>query len=156
MTIIMPEGALGGYEGEPTPDSFLRDLAVATCTDPAMDWPSKYGTDINTAVFSMHSYCYCEEDSCPWCGPGCTCTFKLLLTPDGLTGPTETMRCEVCTVGWGCEQGGTPGKAAPNFWHKPSDFKVWWYKYIGRSMETEGPMPTDFEALLMECLESIP
>lgn len=24
---------------------------------------------------------------------------------------------------------------APNFWHKPSGLKVWWYKWIGRDME---------------------
>jgi len=24
----------------------------------------------------------------------------------------------------------------PNFWYKPLDFKVWWYKYIGRGMDT--------------------
>ncbi len=35
--------------------------------------------------------------------------------------------------------GGGPSKAAPNFWHKPSDIKISWYKYIGRSMQMEGP-----------------
>ena len=29
-----------------------------------------------------------------------------------------------------------PNQTAPNFWHKPSGFKVWWYKHIGRGMET--------------------
>ena len=27
-------------------------------------------------------------------------------------------------------------KTEPNFWYKSLDFKVFWYKYIGRSMET--------------------
>lgn len=27
-------------------------------------------------------------------------------------------------------------EAAPNFWYKPLDFKVWWYKYIGRGTKT--------------------
>jgi hypothetical protein len=27
------------------------------------------------------------------------------------------------------------GETAPNFWYKPLDFKVKWYKYIGRSVE---------------------
>ena len=38
---------------------------------------------------------------------------------------------------------------APNFWHKPSGFKVWWYKYIGRDMETAGEQP-DLTVLLRE------
>jgi len=33
--------------------------------------------------------------------------------------------------------------SAPNFLHKPSGFKVKWYKYIGRGMETEGKPPPD-------------
>lgn len=26
---------------------------------------------------------------------------------------------------------------APNFWYKPLDLKIWWYKYIGRGMEVK-------------------
>lgn len=32
----------------------------------------------------------------------------------------------------------------PNFWYKPLDFKVWWYKYIGRGVETNKKL-TDLE-----------
>lgn len=45
-----------------------------------------------------------------------------------------------------------PQQSAPNFWHKPSGFKVWWYKYIGRDMETHGEPPAD---LLERCLRSL-
>ena len=42
---------------------------------------------------------------------------------------------------------------APNFWHKPSGFKVWWYKYIGRSQETVGSC--DWPAAERDCLAAI-
>lgn len=42
---------------------------------------------------------------------------------------------------------------APNFHHKKSGFKVWWYKYIGRGMRIEGMC--DWPEVLRECLGSI-
>ena len=43
--------------------------------------------------------------------------------------------CDYC-LGKGvfATNGAEPGKGAPNFWHKPSGLRVWWYKYIGRGM----------------------
>ena len=32
----------------------------------------------------------------------------------------------------------------PNFIHKPSGLKIWWYKYIGRSMEANMEITIDF------------
>lgn len=149
--IVVPEGMFGAYEGEDALTSFLRVLAVNADPFPEFsDWPEKYGIDLNTSVFSMHTYCWCEKEDCPWCGPGCEC--NQCDGCDHVYGP----KCEFHLVGWGCEYGAIPGYSAPNFWHKPTDFKVWWYKYIGRGMETDGPMPTDWEGLLKECLESIP
>jgi hypothetical protein len=40
-------------------------------------------------------------------------------------------------------KGAEPGRSAPNFWYKPTDLKVWWYKYIGRSTETNRPVTQD-------------
>ena len=42
---------------------------------------------------------------------------------------------------------------APNFHYKPTGFKVWWYKYIGRSVETEGD--ADIPQMIVTCLESL-
>lgn len=42
---------------------------------------------------------------------------------------------------------------APNFHHKPSGFKVWWYKWIGREQRTEGDC--DWGAVVLECLWSL-
>jgi len=41
----------------------------------------------------------------------------------------------------------------PNFWHKPSDSRVNWYKYIGRSMEMD--LRSEWEAILLDCLTSL-
>jgi hypothetical protein len=44
----------------------------------------------------------------------------------------------------------------PNFRHKASGFEVRWYKYIGRGMETSGPVPADLTPMFRECLDSLP
>lgn len=36
-----------------------------------------------------------------------------------------------------------PSQSAPNFWFKPTDLRVWWYKYIGRDMEIDGTAGAD-------------
>lgn len=45
---------------------------------------------------------------------------------------------------------------APNFWHKPSGVKVWWYKWIGRDMEIHNPNAVDVDDVLRECVKSLP
>ena len=47
-----------------------------------------------------------------------------------------------------------PSQSAPNFWHKPSGFKVWWYKYIGRSVEVWN-VPDDLAAVFDDCTEEL-
>lgn len=65
--------------------------------------------------------------------------------------------CDYC-LGKGVfsTHGAEPGRGAPNFWHKPSGFKVWWYKWIGRDMEynreiTEG----EWKAIFEDCVRSL-
>ena len=44
---------------------------------------------------------------------------------------------------------------APNFWYKPTDFKVTWYKYIGRSMEFNRKITIPEAAeILSECIKA--
>jgi hypothetical protein len=43
--------------------------------------------------------------------------------------------CDYCKGTKWLDKGAEPGRGAPNFWHKPSGFKCWFYKYIGRGME---------------------
>lgn len=48
-----------------------------------------------------------------------------------------------------------PSQSAPNFWHKPSGLKVWWYKYIGRDQEVVGPATPDISNIFAECLKDV-
>ena len=50
---------------------------------------------------------------------------------------SHDLECDFCKTGGTAEsKGGEAGRPAPNFWYKPTNFKVWWYKYIGRNKET--------------------
>ena len=79
-----------------------------------------YGAAWDDEVFSMHHYCWCDKDDCPWCG---------------------------------YDEERDHAGGAPHFHHKATGFKVWWYKYIGRSMETKGGC--DWAEVLSECLASV-
>jgi hypothetical protein len=61
--------------------------------------------------------------------------------------------CKYCLGTQNLDKGAEAGHGAPNFWHKPSGFKVWWYKYIGRDMETTSG--GDWAATLRECFASL-
>lgn len=65
-----------------------------------------------------------------------------------------SLQCPYCSGTQFKEFGAEPGRSAPNFWHKPTNFKVWWYKYIGRGMETNG-VEADLLEVLRDCLASI-
>jgi hypothetical protein len=62
--------------------------------------------------------------------------------------------CDFClNKGIFAENGADAGMGAPNFWYKPLDFKVWWYKYIGRDMRTNKTLSSDeIRAMVEECL----
>jgi len=103
---------------------------------------SIYGMDYEDDIFMMHHFCWCERDECPWCA-GCTCEDE----------GKEWGNCDFCKgEGIFKEKGGEPGRGAPNFWHKPTGFKVWWYKYIGRDMETNMPITKE---LLMKIYKDV-
>jgi len=70
----------------------------------------------------------------------------------------HTPVCPFCLgTGVGAGKGAEPGMPAPNFWHKRSNMKVWWYKYIGRGMKVRHlPLETGaWEEILAECLRNI-
>lgn len=46
-----------------------------------------------------------------------------------------------------------PNQTAPNFWHRRTGLKVWWYKWIGRDMESVGS--ADLQDVFSECLASL-
>jgi len=56
--------------------------------------------------------------------------------------------CEKEDCGWCGEQN------LPNFWYKPTDFKVWWYKYIGRDPETNRQIDeSELKKILEDCIK---
>lgn len=102
-----------------------------------------YGATYENDTFLMAPYCWCDrEGECMWC-TGCTCTdaatryyldgaqtdANTFYSRGGHTrGHTERVTALVCAS---CKGLWEP---APNFLHKPSGSKVYWYKYIGRGM----------------------
>lgn len=111
LRIVNSPGAFGPTRGYLV-ESVVRAVAEAHEKDPAA-WSSKYGTVVENETFSMHPFCWCEEEECPWCGP----------------------------------------TNAPNFHYKPSGFKLWWYKYIGRGMEMNREVTSaECAEMLSRCL----
>lgn len=48
---------------------------------------------------------------------------------------------------------GMPRQSAPNFWHKPSGSRIWWYKWIGRGMEEYLTVP--WSEIIHDCYRSV-
>lgn len=64
--------------------------------------------------------------------------------------------CDYCRgVGKWTENGAVAGRGAPNFWHKPSGLKVWWYKWIGRDMVVHAVEGINLTAIFAECAASL-
>lgn len=95
-----------------------------------------YGAFYEDDTFHMRPYCWCGKDDCMWCA-GCLCARP---------GDDD---CEYCKPGERMlAAGGLAGTGAPNFWHKPSGLRVWWYKYIGRGMRFDVPDGIEAVALI--------
>lgn len=171
--VIFPAGAFGASSFDSDLDTALRAIAVAASSDPKMEWAEKYGTDFENDVFMMHHYCWCDKDDCPWC-VGCQCPESayhyfvddievshdeyLALRKAEAYKANEHMlirkdaACDYC-LGTGVFEQWGPQMGAPNFWYKPTDFRVEWYKYIGRDMETHGEC--EIEKMVRHCIGSI-
>ena len=71
MNIFVPKGAFGASEYDNELDSVMRKIALA-CPHNEGDWVEKYGTEFENDVFMMKPYCWCERETCVWCG-SCNC-----------------------------------------------------------------------------------
>ena len=134
IKIITPKGAFGRSPADQPLDEILRDIAVAVAKklNDESTWAEKYGIDYYNDVFKMHSFCWCGEDTCEYClSDACTCDYTLV--------------CDYCQ---------DKVKPSPNFEFKPTGFKVWWYKYIGRSMETSNAK-ANLQEVKKQCLISL-
>ena len=170
IKIIMPEVALGANVVADRIDCMLRTLSVL-CGEKD-EWPSKYGANFDNDVFMLHKFCWCEEDDCPWCGE-CSCEMEYHLVGNKVSlseyyderNKNKKREAKLIRQCGYCD--GTKQRNS-HFYHKEADFKVWWYKYIGRGMEyqlSNGPIERDDpgkiltlgQALEMEmdCLRSI-
>lgn len=115
-----------------------------------------YGGRWDSDVFQMHPYCWCEDPQCAWCA-GCYCHDNSWRDCDKAD---EGTRCDWCAgVHRFAEKGALPPDewphyGAPHFWHKASGLKVWWYKYIGRDMQTIN-LPADLTPIFAECVADI-
>lgn len=112
----------------------IYDLVEAVCAVLGEPVRGGYGIEYENEVFMMHPYCWCEQDECKWCG-GDASPFSV--------------HSGYFTNGPQNEEAGL----APNFHFKPTDYKLWWYKYIGRGEQNSGTLPTDWYA---QCIASLP
>jgi hypothetical protein len=135
VQMIFPSGHLGASSDDDVLDTMLRVIAVAFGKEG--DWCEKYGADFENDVFLMKPFCWCEKEdgSCLWCLNGDHPQFDALLK----------------------ERFGTTDYQAfasrdyydpPNFWFKPDDFRVTWYKYMGRSVATNKDTELSARAIL--------
>lgn len=84
-----------------------------------------YGADFENEVFSMHT----DGDF------DCTC-------PDDHDPELNKDHKSGCPF------------LVPHFHHKATGFSVWWYKYIGRSMEVDNE-PEEIDGIFSECMASL-
>ena len=141
LHIIIPKGKLEVVE---------RDLMILAAVishfglgKDAGGGMHEYGAQYNCEVFMMNPFCWCERQDCPWC---CSCTCSNTLEPT----------CDFCTTSLFPEYGTEPGRPAPNFWYKPTNLKIWWYKYIGRDMEYNRKFRmSEWQNIFRHCLEAV-
>lgn len=158
----------------------LQNLGLGGSAGGLLGGADGYGVAYENDVFMMHPYCWCEQDDCDWC-LGCSCPesafhyfidgeecsftdwrafFKkhtknldidtpkwdrALAMIESRRSQSQDLICDACT--------GKRVRAA-NFLHKPSGSKVFWYKWIGRSMEIE--LTTRWADIGAEVLASLP
>ena len=123
--VTLPAGAFGANEFDSLLDTILRKIGKKFESDGG--WGDKYGSEVDGEIFMMHPFCWREQDNCAWCGGE--------IVPELMKGFSDDNR------------------GAPNFWYKPLDFKVWWYKYIGRGVETNKELKeSELDEILNKCM----
>jgi len=105
-----------------------------------------YGADFENDVFMMHPFCWCEKNdgSCLWCVHSDNPQFMPLL--NARFGTTEENYYNKQTGYFD----------PPHFWHKSSDFRVRWYKWIGRDMVINRELTAqEWIQVFTDCWESL-
>ncbi len=66
ITVVTPQGMLPSEDLlEQLIEIGLRLIAQKCGKE--NDWPEKYGADFENDIFSMHPFCWCEEEECKYC-----------------------------------------------------------------------------------------
>lgn len=127
-----------GYHGSELPIvTALRIIAIGFHVPTEQRWweePDKYGITYENDVFLIHPNCGCQKNdgTCLWCLHGDHPDFDRLLREKFSTEEYQH---------YAARHYYDP----PHFWYKPSDFRLTWYKYIGRDMATNmDSIPPDF------------
>lgn len=82
-----------------------------------------YGVHYDNAVFEMHPYCWCDEESCPMCARHVV------------------------------ENG---QQTRTTFFHKPTGFRLHWYKYAMRSVDVNQQLEEEqLAAIVADCIKSL-
>jgi hypothetical protein len=160
MQIIIPEISNDSVSND------LRDLTQTlmqlghATTGGLLGGENGYGVYFENEVFAMHPYCWCEGDDCKWCNP-CLCpaevdTYlvnKVEVDIETWAKTDKQNREIVHNKELECKRCSEKIESAPNFLHKPTNSKIWWYKYIGRGMEFG--LHANWKDIMKEVKESI-
>lgn len=121
----------------------VRAAGLSYWDDVASEWVNlrKFKYDEEQEIKDRIYRAMCEEYQQPYpsrCAVHCTCGHDEKFTA------------------WVTDNGHTPkcSLVLPNFHYKAAGLEVRWYKWIGRSMETNGVV-VDLSAMLKECLSDI-
>jgi hypothetical protein len=144
LTIVVPKRATTNTENDLvtlTKCLVTKGLGDGTGTNGALGGEYGYGVDFENDVFMMHHYCWCMKSDCPWC-LDCFCKVE------EINEEYETVQeCDNCK---------NPKESLPNFWYKPTDVKIHWYKWIGRSMEyNKKPQQKTWNKIFTHCVASL-
>ena len=112
-----------------------------------------YTKATNGMVHCMEKYWKLPRDTKQSLGPAIDAASK---AANERRSTSKDNICSYCTID-NALTGRLAGHSAPNFWHKPSGFRVQWYKYIGRSMEVLNPSdkPINLQDIMDECVRSL-
>lgn len=116
IEIVIPVWMSWSNESDSSLDTLIRDVSVKLSDNPDEEWAEKYGTHYNDEKLLIHPFCWCEQDECPYCS-----WYTWTNLPANVLAETWFDYDKMLS---------------PNFWYKPLDYKVWWYKYIWREVNT--------------------
>jgi len=161
-TVVMhfPEAHLGANPGDGLLDLIVRAISVKH--GKSSNWPDKYGTNYEDDQILIHQDCqglHGDSGECAWC-IGCRCPESNWVKKPGIERAVKIKwTCPYCTGtgifsrfaysdGRPFHNEERPFYNPPNFWHKPSDFRLTWYKYIGRDMNANMEPPETLRDLV--------